>query len=83
MAAASEAARVKHVCDAFLSSISQLGFRLVYGINKVCERVALNATGNSLSCLCLNTESQNGLGWKGRYRSSSSNPPDMGRDTFH
>ena len=24
-----------------------------------------------------------GLGWKGPYRSSSSNPPAMGRDTFH
>ena len=29
------------------------------------------------------TESQNGLGWKGPSRSSSSNPPAMGRDTFH
>jgi len=28
-------------------------------------------------------ESQNGLGWKGPYRSSSSNSPDMGRDPFH
>ena len=28
-------------------------------------------------------ESWNGLGWKGPYRSSRSNPPAMGRDTFH
>ena len=28
-------------------------------------------------------ESQNGLGWKGLYRSSRSNPPTMSRDTFH
>jgi len=28
-------------------------------------------------------ESQNGLGWKGFSRSSSSNPSAMGRDTFH
>jgi len=28
-------------------------------------------------------ESQNGLGWKGPYRSSSSSPPAMSRDTFH
>ena len=27
--------------------------------------------------------SQNGLSWKGPYRSSSSNPPAMGRATFH
>ena len=29
------------------------------------------------------TESQKALGWKGPYRSSRSNPPAMGRDTFH
>jgi len=29
------------------------------------------------------TESWNGLGWKGPYWSSSSNPPDIGRDTFN
>jgi len=28
-------------------------------------------------------QSWNGLGWKGPYRSSSSNPPAMGRDVFH
>jgi len=28
-------------------------------------------------------ESQGGLGWKGPYRSSSSNPPAMGRDPFY
>lgn len=28
-------------------------------------------------------ESQNGVGWKGPYRSSSSDLPTMGRDTFH
>jgi len=28
-------------------------------------------------------ESQNGLGWKGPYRSSGSNPPAMSRDIFH
>jgi len=28
-------------------------------------------------------EPQNGLGWKGPSRSSSSNPPAMSRDTFH
>jgi len=28
-------------------------------------------------------ESWNGLGWKGPYRSSGSNPPAMGRDSFH
>jgi len=28
-------------------------------------------------------ELQNGLGWKGPYRSSCSKPPAMGRDTFH
>ena len=33
--------------------------------------------------LKVSLESQNGLGWKGPYRSSSSNPPAMGRDTFH
>lgn len=27
--------------------------------------------------------SQNGLGWKGLYRSSSSDPSTMGIDTFH
>ena len=28
-------------------------------------------------------DSQNGLGWKGPYRPSGSNPCAMGRDTFH
>jgi len=32
---------------------------------------------------CSIIESCNGLGWKGPYRSSSSNPPAMGRDTFY
>jgi len=29
------------------------------------------------------TESQNVLGWKGPYKSSSSNSPATGKDTFH
>jgi len=32
---------------------------------------------------CKIIESQDGLGWKGPYRSSSSHTPDMGRDPFH
>jgi len=29
------------------------------------------------------TESQNGLGWKGPYRSPGSNPPAVGRYPFY
>lgn len=53
MAAMREAARMKCLSHAFLSSISQLVGFLVSGISKVGNRVTLNATGNSLSCLCL------------------------------
>jgi len=33
--------------------------------------------------ICRIIESQNGLSWKGPYRLSCSNPPALGRDTFH
>jgi len=35
------------------------------------------------TAMCNIESSQNGLGWKGPYRPSSSSPPAMGRDTFH
>ena len=40
-------------------------------------------TGCSTRFLPVIIESQHDLGWKGPYRSSSSNSPAMGRDTFH
>lgn len=50
-AAVREAARMEHVFDAFLSSISQLrGVFFVSGISKVGNRVTLSVTRNCLRC---------------------------------
>lgn len=48
-AAVREAARMEHVFDAFLSSISQLWVFLVPGISKAGNRVTLSVTRNCLS----------------------------------
>jgi len=46
-------------------------------------KTCFQGSASLLLCFHRIIESQNGLGWKGPYRSPSSNPPAMGRDPFH